>query len=179
MDTKREEDGYVEFGWIATKDLKPHPDNAREHTEDQVKQIAKSIDSLGWGRPLTISLDNYVLIGHGALLAAEDELSLMSVPFRRVKYNHDTPEAIAIMDSDNRLAELSTWNYGKLETHFNTLKAEHFDVSLTGFEEEELNLNLPSEEKYYQDDFPEIDEEDIDIEYCCPKCGYEWSGKPK
>lgn len=171
MDTKREEDEYVEFGWIATKELKPHPDNAREHTEDQVKQIAKSIDSLGWGRPLTISLDNYVLIGHGALLAAEDELSLMSVPFRRVKYLHDTPEAVAIMDSDNRLAELSTWNYGKLETHFNTLKAEHFDVSLTGFDEEELNLPDFMDEFVDLEDKEKLPEPKPPKTITCPKCG--------
>jgi len=28
------------------------------------------------------------------------------------------------------------------------------------------------------EDFKSYDEE-IDTEYCCPKCGYQWSGKPK
>ena len=28
------------------------------------------------------------------------------------------------------------------------------------------------------DDFSEYDD-DIETDYCCPKCGYEWSGKPK
>jgi rubrerythrin len=28
------------------------------------------------------------------------------------------------------------------------------------------------------DAFQTYDEE-IETEYCCPKCGYEWSGKPK
>jgi hypothetical protein len=170
MDTKREEDGYVEFGWIATKDLKPHPDNAREHTEYQVKQIAKSIDSLGWGRPLTISLDNYVLIGHGALLAAEDELSLMSVPFRRVKYNHDTPEAIALMLSDNKLAELSNWNYGKLEALNDTLELEGFDTTLTGFDDE---LKTPDFQPVGEEEQPRLDKLDPKG-LKCPECGYEW-----
>jgi len=165
---------YVEFGWIALKDIQPHPDNAREHTEDQIKDIAKSIDSLGWGRPIIISIDNYILVGHGAALAAEDILHLMSVPYRRVKYSHDSPEAIAIMDSDNRLAELSSWNYGKLETHFDHLKAEHFDVTLTGFDDNELIM-------------PDFLVDDIDLEegetlpepkppktIRCPMCGEEF-----
>ena len=33
-------------------------------------------------------------------------------------------------------------------------------------------------EKQAPEDFAEYNE-DIDTQYCCPKCGYEWSGKPK
>lgn len=36
---------------------------------------------------------------------------------------------------------------------------------------------VPPEQKESPEDFNEYGEE-IETEYCCPKCGYQWSGKP-
>lgn len=143
-------------GWIAVKDLKMHPLNPREHTPEQIKKIARSIDENDWGRPLVISQDNYILAGHGAYLAATDELNLMSVPFRRMNHLHDAPEAIAYMLADNKLTDESSWNYGKLELNFQELELQGYDLTLTGFDEKDL-LNIKDiiqgDKEVIEDDF--------------------------
>ena len=58
-----------------------------------------------------------------------------------------------------------------------------FDVDLLGqwgadYSNLAEMLGATSEEAAPPDDFAEYGD-DIDTEYCCPKCGYEWSGKPK
>ena len=58
--------------WINVDELKSHPKNPREHRSEQIKKIAKSIKELGWGSPIIISKDNYILAGHGAYIAAKD-----------------------------------------------------------------------------------------------------------
>jgi len=168
-----------ETGWIAVKDLKPHPDNPRDHTDEQIQKIARSIDKLDWGRPIIISQDNYILAGHGAYLAATDELNLMSVPYKRMEHLHDSPEAIAYMLADNKLTDESDWNYGKLESNFQNIKLKGFDVELTGFEDVELKeVETKIEEKqflngeqtpYKRDEFSSLVDEFKDEKGKCKK----------
>lgn len=124
--------------WIGINQIQPHPSNPNEHTPEQIKKIARSIDELDWGRPIIISSDNYILIGHGAYEAAKDILHQNKVPYRRVEHIHSSSEAIALMLSDNKLAELSNWNYGKLQPLQHNLEIAGFDTALTGFEDTEL-----------------------------------------
>lgn len=71
---------------------------------------------------------------------------------------------------------LSTWDPGDLREW--GLDAE----ALSEWELQASSLSLMlmpgGEDAIPPEDFPEYDD-DIDTEYCCPKCGYEWSGKPK
>lgn len=107
--------------------------------------------------------------------AATTRLGYKEVPYRQVEYNHDTPEAIALMDADNKLGELSDWDYDKLEGHFEDLKLQGFNLQLTGFNDDEINLStiydgeIPDEE-------PEFDESIADgVEMIkCPECGHEF-----
>jgi hypothetical protein len=59
---------------------------------------------------------------------------------------------------------------------------EHLDstddgLTGTGYDGGDLDDLLDELEPQPPDDFDEYDE-GIDTEYCCPKCGYEWSGSP-
>ena len=128
----------MKYPEIELKKLKPHPKNPRTHTDEQIAKIRASIEELGWGRPIIISSDFYILAGHGAALAAE-AMGEKKVPYRQMAYKHDTPEAIAYMLVDNKLTDESDWDYGKLELAFDELKLEGFNLELTGFDELELN----------------------------------------
>jgi len=146
------------MGWINVNELKAHPENPRDHDEEQIQKIADSIDRLGWGRPIIISSDNYILAGHGAYLAATEKLHLKKVPFRKMKHEHDTPEAKAYMIADNKLTDDSDWDYGKLDPIFEDLKLNEFDLKLTGFEDKELKEvenKLDKEKEVVEDDFDE------------------------
>lgn len=156
-------------------EIKPHPKNPRTHDKEQIKKIAKSIKELGWGRPLILSSDGYILAGHGAYYAAKDELGYTTAPIKQMEHKHDSPEALAYMIADNRLTDESDWNYGDLEIVFEDLKLEHFDLTLTGFDDAD-NI-IPT---IYDEDIPdeeqEFDESIADtVEMVkCPECGHEF-----
>lgn len=160
--------------WINIDEIKIHPKNPKIHTDEQIQEIATSIKKLDWGRPIILSSDNYILAGEGTYLAAKDKLQLKKVPYRRMKHQHDSPEAIAYMLADNKLAEKSGWNYPELSELSIDLELQGFDVTLTGFDEIELkalkqNNVIPGEE-------PEYDESIADeVEMIkCPECGHEF-----
>jgi len=143
--------------WIDVELIKPHPQNPRNHTPEQIQKIANSIKELGWGRPIILSKDNFILAGHGAYIAATEKLHLKRVPFRKMDHNHDSPEALSYMIADNKLTDESDWNYGKLEPLMDKIDLESFDLSLTGFEEKELkelpSLNPENNVDVVEDDF--------------------------
>jgi ParB-like chromosome segregation protein Spo0J len=166
----------MDYPTIQLSELKEHPQNPRNHSEEQIKKIAKSIKELGWGRPIIISKDNYILAGHGAYIAAKDLLKYTEVPFKQMEHQHDSPEAIAYMVADNKLTDESDWNYGKLDLVFTELKLKHYDLNLTGFDENEaLNLNMETDEDLPEEE-PEYDESIADdVEFItCPKCNHEF-----
>jgi DNA modification methylase len=149
----------VNYPEIPISKLKLHPKNPRDHSPGQIQKIAISIKELGWGRPIIISIDNYILAGHGAYIAAKDILKLKKVPYRTMQHLHDSPEALAYMVADNKLTDESDWNYGKLEPLCQELKIEGFDTTLTGFEEKEIQT-FPS----IIDKIKEVQEDDFDID---------------
>lgn len=159
--------------FIKIEDIKPHPKNPRDHSEEQIQKIAKSIAELDWGRPIIISHDNYILAGEGAYLAAKNVLKLKEVPFRRMKHVHDSCEAVAYMLADNKLGEESDWNYGKLQTINTDLKLANFDVMLTGFNEtelQEIETKITDKTRIKEDNFNSSEKE---VESTC-KIGDIW-----
>jgi DNA modification methylase len=149
----------VNYPEIPLSKLKLHPKNPRDHSPGQIQKIAISIKELGWGRPIIISIDNYILAGHGAYIAAKDILKLKKVPYRTMQHLHDSPEALTYVVADNKLTDESDWNYGKLEPLCQELKIEGFDTTLTGFEEKEIQT-FPS----IIDKIKEVEEDDFDID---------------
>jgi ParB-like chromosome segregation protein Spo0J len=158
---------------IKISKLKEHPKNPRVHTSEQIQKIASSIQGNGWGRPIIISKDYYILAGHGAVQAAL-KLKRMEVPYKYLEpqRNHDEPEAIAYMIADNKTTDESDWNYGKLDIVFDDLKLKGFDMELTGFDDTSLNLSdqeIPNEEPEYDETIA------MDIEKVkCPRCDFEF-----
>src|SRR5262245_5487082 len=60
-------------------DLGPYARHARTHSEDQVGQIARSIEEWGWTMPVLVGETGIIICGHGRVLAAE-RLGLGEVP---------------------------------------------------------------------------------------------------
>lgn len=135
----------MEYPTIKLNKLKPHPENPKEHSPEQVEEIGELIINLDWGRPIIISNDYFILAGHGAWEAAEligdrNPLGKGIVPYKMMKWRHDDPEAIAYMLADNRSAEKSHWNTTKLEMVGKGLKLKNFNLELTGFNPLELGV---------------------------------------
>lgn len=125
-------------------DLKPDPANPRQHSNKQIGQIAKSIDTFGFNVPVLIDADDKVIAGHGRLLACR-ELGWSEVPTLRL--DHLTPaQARAFMIADNRLSEIASWDDRLLAEQFKDLSLLGLDFSLeiTGFEIGEIDLRIAS-----------------------------------
>ena len=144
-------------------DLTPYANNARTHTAEQIEKIAASMRRFGFTRPVLIDENDGLIAGHGRILAAE-MIGLDEVPVDVA--TGWTPEMIrAYVIADNRLAEDAGWDDELLRAEIAALEESGFDLSLTGFEEGELEAMLKGEE----DDEPEPEDETPDE--TCAKCG--------
>jgi hypothetical protein len=86
-------------------DLKPHPRNYRDHPEDQLAHIIKSIEENGFYRNVVIAKDKTILAGHGVVKAAH-KMGKRKVPTYRVPFGPDDPRAIKILVGDNQIGQL-------------------------------------------------------------------------
>ena len=135
-------------------DLIPYANNAREHSEEQVLQIASSIKEFGFNNPVLIDKDNGIIAGHGRLEAAK-KLGMTEVPTIRLEHLTDTQKKAFIL-ADNRIAINSTWDTDLLSLELTDIK-DDFDLNMLGFNDDEINvLTNPIEElDYEEEEIPE------------------------
>lgn len=174
------------YQWPADKiirrkvsDLTPFARNARTHDQAQIGQIAASIREWGWTQPIIVDESGGILAGHGRLLAAI-HLGLDEVPCV-VASGWSEAKRRAYIIADNRLTENAGWDEGMLSAELQDLSALDFDLSLVGFDGEELARLLDSDQ---DDDNPpdtppessakEIDPDDYQMGHRCPRCGFEF-----
>ncbi|MBU2763797.1 site-specific DNA-methyltransferase [Acidithiobacillus caldus] len=149
--------------WPVDK-LLPYARNARQHSDEQIAQIAASIAEFGFVNPCLVGADGVLVAGHGRLAAAR-KLGLPTVPV--VVLDHLTPtQRRALVLADNRLAELSTWDNDLLRVELDALQGDGFDLDLTGFDADALADLLageePEHEGHIEDDaVPEMPEEPV------------------
>jgi ParB-like chromosome segregation protein Spo0J len=55
----------------AVSSLVPYAKNARTHSDEQVSQIAASIEEWGWTIPVLIDPAGGIIAGHGRVMAAQ------------------------------------------------------------------------------------------------------------
>ncbi|MFO8154417.1 MAG: ParB N-terminal domain-containing protein [Thiohalospira sp.] len=100
---------------VKTAGLAPNPDNANEHTDDSVAQIARSLALYGQRKPIVVNrADNVIEAGSGTLMAAE---RLGWEYIAAVFVDDDQATATGYAIADNRTAELSTWVFDTLKRH--------------------------------------------------------------
>lgn len=159
--------------WVEAATLRPYPQNAQGHPEEQLKRLGANIKELGWRAPIAVSLrSGFVVRGHGRLAAAL-LAGWTHVPVDFQDYASDEAER-ADRIADNRLNELAVLDSDKLKEELLALDAVDFDLAFAGFTEEEAAKLF--EEAAAPEDFAEKGET-ISTEHECPKCGYRWSGK--
>lgn len=125
-------------------ELLPYVNNARTHDEMQINQIASSIKEFGFNSPIAIDNDNMILCGHGRLLGAK-KLGLKEVPTVCLSHLTDIQKKAYIL-ADNKMALNSGWDFDLLKLEFEDLKSVDFDLSLTGFSDNDLDFLNDEEE---------------------------------
>jgi ParB/RepB/Spo0J family partition protein len=148
-------------------ELIPYENNARTHSDEQVRQIAESIKEFGFANPIQIDEQNNVIAGHGRLQAA-NLLGLTQVPVIIVEGLSDTQRK-ALIIADNKIALNAGWNNDLLRIELNELTELDFNVDLLGFSEIELQvMNEPNFEPVGLDEQGKLDEKK---KHECPNCG--------
>ena len=125
--------------------LIPYIRNSRTHSDEQVAQIAASVREFGWTNPVLVDGENGIIAGHGRVLAAR-KLGMEEVPCIELAGLTDTQRRAYII-ADNKLALNAGWDDELLALELGDLKDEGFDLSLTGFSDDELaSLVIDAEE---------------------------------
>ena len=116
--------------------LKPYDNNAREHSPEQVAQIAASITEFGFLNPILVDSNDGIVAGHGRLSAAR-ELALDVVPVVVLDHLTEAQKKAYIL-VDNKLAENASWNEELLQEEIVALNLQDFDISILGWDEDEI-----------------------------------------
>jgi len=135
--------------------LVPYARNARTHSDAQVAQIAASIREFGWTNPVLIDEDGGIIAGHGRVLAAR-VLGQGEVPCITLNGLTKTQRRAYVL-ADNRLALNAGWDDEMLSLELADLKAEGFDLALTGFDGADIAGLLDATDGLTdEDDVPEV-----------------------
>ena len=147
----------TEFEIIETSKLIPYQNNARTHSQEQILKLRSSMREFGFINPILIDRQFNVIAGHGRLIAAKEE-GLSKVPCVFVDHLTEAQKKAYIL-ADNRMAMDAGWDDALLKVELEALKGYDFDVSLTGFEEQEIaDLFAPDATDAKEDEF-DVDEE--------------------
>jgi hypothetical protein len=151
-------------------DIKEYENNAKEHPQWQIEQIANSIQEFGFNDPIAINADNQIIEGHGRFLAAK-QLGLIKVPCIVLDGLTEVQERAYII-AHNKTTMNTNFDLDRLQYELNALKVEDFDLSLTGFSDDEIDrlLNQVDDIEENQEELEE-DYEEIEVEKIVIKTG--------
>ena len=131
-----DKNAFPAYKTVLTASLIPYARNSRTHSEAQVTKIAASIKEFGFLNPIITDGSNSIVAGHGRVLAAQ-KLGLESLPVIEAAHLTDAQRKAYII-ADNRLALDAGWDNDMLKVELQDLEADGFDLSLTGFDIEEM-----------------------------------------
>ncbi len=143
-------------------DLTPYEKNARSHPPAQIAKLAASIKEFGFIVPCVIDKGNVIVAGHGRVLGAK-EAGLRIAPCIRAE--HLSPAQIkAFRLADNRTSQDSSWLDDILRDELAALQELDFDLSLTGFEDREIqNLLVDDAELARAEETPPIPDNPVTV----------------
>lgn len=121
---------------ILISDLVPYANNSRTHSDEQVAQIAASIQEWGFTNPILIDEKKRIIAGHGRVQAAR-KVGMEDVPCV-VLSGLTEAQLRAYVIADNKLALNAGWDFDILKLEVESI-AIGFDVNLIGFSCEELS----------------------------------------
>ena len=161
--TKKKTSPAIEM--LPIEGLVPYANNSRSHSDEQVAQVAASIKEFGFTNPVLVDKDNMIIAGHGRMKAAM-RLGLTEVPCIRLDHLNDFQKKAYII-ADNKLALNAGWDDELLRLELGQLNDDGFDLSLTGFDDDELSKLLIPEQidgLTDEDDVPEVPEDPVTVE---------------
>ncbi|MBO5309174.1 MAG: ParB N-terminal domain-containing protein [Lentisphaeria bacterium] len=129
-------------------DIHPYEKNPRLN-EGAVDAVARSIKEFGWRAPIVVDKDMVIICGHTRLKAAI-KLGLDVVPVH-IADNLTPGQVQAYRIADNKTGEIAEWDYSLLPLELKELQDASFDLSLLGFDTDELDKLLNRSEDVVTD----------------------------
>lgn len=146
----------TEMTLISIDKLIPYINNARTHSPEQITKLRSSLREFGFVNPVLIDRSFNIIAGHGRYEAAKAE-GYSEVPCVYVDHLTEVQKKAYII-ADNRMAMDAGWDEELLKVELEALEGESFDLSLTGFEEDELADLFKSYESPIEDDDYDLSE---------------------
>jgi ParB-like chromosome segregation protein Spo0J len=174
--------------------LKPYKNNARTHSNEQIKQIIGSIEEFGFTNPLLIDKSNNIIAGHGRLEAAK-KLKMEEIPCI-ILDNLTEVQRRALILADNKIALNASWSIAILKSEI--MEIEGINLEVLGFSDVEIEELTGEIEEFSPTLEPKINtaevtagtiqkaQEGIDntitdiidgrkqVKFICPDCGEEF-----
>lgn len=167
----------VGYGVKPARDFLANIKNWRIHPKSQRDALTGSLLDVGWVAPVVENIRTGNLIdGHARV---EEALKLgddTPVPFVQVDLTQEEEDLIlATLDP---ISAMAAADRDQLDTLLRDVSTGNEALMSMLANLAEKNGITPSEPKDAPEEFPTYDE-DIETQYCCPKCAYKWSGKPQ
>ena len=154
--------------------LKAHPRNSNNHSEKQIKMLAKIIEDTGWRHPIIVSKrSKFIVAGHCRLEAALLN-KYEKVPVQYQEFDSEESE-FKFLIADNKIAELADHNDGFMIQQIKELNLEAIDFELLGLSDfiiEEIKAIKNTSVEFNVSEFDNFDHQ-------CPKCRFEWNDNVK
>ena len=144
--------------------LIPYVNNARTHSPEQITKLRSSLREFGFINPVIIDKDFNVLAGHGRLMAAKAE-GITEVPCVFAEHLTEAQKKAYIIN-DNRSALDAGWDDELLKVEMEALQDMGFDLSMTGFDTDELD------ELFKNEDDSEVKDDDFDLTAALEKASF-------
>jgi ParB-like nuclease family protein len=130
--------GFPKYRIARVDSLIPSERNARIHTRESVDALARQIGEVGWTNPILVAgKRNNILAGHRRRLAAMQR-KMEFVPV--IDIGHlNAKQRRAYIIWDNKSTIDGDWDEELLRLELGELRDEGFDISLTGFDADELS----------------------------------------
>ena len=115
--------------------ITPYPGNPRVN-DDAVDAVAASLAEFGFRQPIVVDAEGVIIVGHTRWKAAK-KLNLAKVPVH-VATDLPAEKVKAYRLADNQTATIAEWDFELLHIELKDLRQVEYDLSLLGFDEEEL-----------------------------------------
>ena len=140
----------TEMELVSIDKLIPYVNNARTHSKEQINKLRSSLREFGFINPVIIGRDYGIIAGHGRVMAAREE-GISEVPCVFVDHLTEAQKKAYII-ADNRMALDAGWDEEILRVEIEALQAEAFDISLTGFGDDEISDLFGKDKNDVEDD---------------------------
>lgn len=132
----------------------PYANNARTHSPEQINKLRSIYRGIGYGDPVEVDENFTILSGHGRVEAAKAE-GMTELPYVMLTGMTESQKKAYIL-AVNRSALDAGWDEELLAVEIEALQEQAFDLSLTGFDPDELSA-------FFSDGTDEAEDDDFDL----------------